>query len=150
RMSKDAMISVIPEASPFTVEQRQWLNGFLAGMHSAGAFGAAGAVAGGNAAAPVDDAAPGAPLLILYGSQSGNAEGLAHDLAARVRTRAGGAALAPRVLGMDHFADVDFAAEKHILLVSSTWGDGDMPDNAAAFWGWLQSDKAPSLGHAAF
>ena len=147
------MISVIPETSPFTVEQRQWLNGFLAGMNSMGAFGVAGAAATGptsGSGSGTDDSVPGAPLLILYGSQSGNAEGLAHDLATRIRTRVGGAALAPRVTGMDRFGDIDFAGEKHMLLVSSTWGDGEMPDNAAGFWKWLQSDKAPSLGHAAF
>jgi sulfite reductase (NADPH) flavoprotein alpha-component len=51
---------------------------------------------------------------------------------------------------MDHFSEVDFAAEKHLLLLTSTWGDGDMPDNAVAFWEWLQSDAAPSLPNAAF
>jgi sulfite reductase (NADPH) flavoprotein alpha-component len=151
----DGMISVIPEGAPFSTEQRQWLNGFLAGLNShailsgtqGGANGGARESApGGNSPA----APPGAPLLILYGSQSGNAEGLAHDLAARIRVKAGGPAVAPRVLGMEHFADVDFAVEKHILAISSTWGEGDMPDNAAGFWTWLQSDKAPSLGHASF
>jgi sulfite reductase (NADPH) flavoprotein alpha-component len=147
-MSKENMISVIPEASPFTAEQRQWLNGFLAGMNSVAAFGAAGGSAA--AGAPAAEAPAGAPLLILYGSQSGNAENLAHDLAAKVRMRVGGAAVNPRVVGMDHYADIDFAAEKHILLISSTWGEGDMPDNAVSFWAWLQSAEAPSLGHAAF
>ncbi len=41
-------------------------------------------------------------------------------------------------------------AVKHILLLCSTWGEGDMPDNAAAFWGWLKSDQAATLTHAAF
>src|SRR5690606_26085332 len=91
----------------------------------------------------------GAPLLVLYGSQSGNAEGLAHDLAAKARVRAG-AAVAPRVIGMDHHAEIDFSSVKHILVISSTWGDGDMPDNAVAFWNRLQSADAPSLGHAAY
>jgi len=140
-------LSVIPEAAPFSTEQRQWLNGFLAGLNSISAFAAAAPSAPAPAA---PDAPAGAPLLILYGSQSGNAENLAHDLAAKARMRVGGAAVAPRVIGMDHHEEIDFAAEKHILLISSTWGEGDMPDNAVAFWSRLQSDGAPSLGHAAF
>jgi sulfite reductase (NADPH) flavoprotein alpha-component len=144
-------VSVIPEGAPFTTEQRQWLNGFIAGLNSVAALGGvAQNVAPGSPAPAAPEAPPGAPLLILYGSQSGNAEGLAHDLAAKIRMRVGGAALSPRVIGMEHFADIDFAAEKHILAISSTWGEGDMPDNAVAFWTWLQSDKAPGLGHAAF
>ncbi len=148
-MSTEHTISVIPREAPFTTEQRQWLNGFIAGMHSMQAFGA---MPQGADAAPVPaPAAPaGAPLLILYGSQSGNAEGLAHDLAAKARLRSGGAPVAPRVVGMDQYPDIDFASAKHILVVCSTWGDGEMPDNAAAFWTWLQGAEAPALGHAAY
>jgi sulfite reductase (NADPH) flavoprotein alpha-component len=142
------MISVIPEGAPFTTEQRQWLNGFLAGLHSHAWLGSDAPT--GHAPQTEEPAAKGSPLLILYGSQSGNAEGLAHDLAATVRMRQGRASLNPRVIGMEHFADIDFSAEKHILVISSTWGEGEMPDNAKAFWEWLQSDKAPPLGHAAF
>lgn len=144
-MNQESVLSVIPESSPFTTEQRQWLNGFLAGMHSVGALGVT--PGAGVPAAPPEPS--GAPLLVLYGSQSGNAEGLAHDLAAKARVRAG-AAVAPRVIGMDHHAEIDFSSVKHILVISSTWGDGDMPDNAVAFWNRLQSADAPSLGHAAY
>jgi sulfite reductase (NADPH) flavoprotein alpha-component len=149
-MKPETMISVIPEGAPFSTEQRQWLNGFLAGVQSLALWNGA-AAAGAAGQAPEAKAAPaGAPLLILYGSQSGNGENLAHDLAGKIKMRIGGAALSPRVLGMDRFTEVDFAAEKHILAISSTWGEGEMPDNAKAFWDWLQSDKAPPLGHAAF
>lgn len=149
-MNNGTTLSVIPRDAPFTAEQRQWLNGFIAGLHSMNALVATSA--GGGPSLPVPEPAgpAGAPVLILYGSQSGNAEGLAHDLAAKARVREGGAPVAPRVMGMDHYGDVDFAAAKHILFISSTWGDGDMPDNAAAFWQWLQSAEAPTLGHAAY
>jgi sulfite reductase (NADPH) flavoprotein alpha-component len=151
-MNAETPLSIIPEGAPFTIEQRQWLNGFVAGLQSVGALGGS---AAGNAVSAGDrgatNAAPlGAPLLILYGSQSGNAENLAHDLAAKARMRVGGSPVTPHVVGMDHYTDVDIASAKHILLLSSTWGEGDMPDNAVAFWNWLQSDQAPGLGHAAF
>jgi sulfite reductase (NADPH) flavoprotein alpha-component len=97
-MTSDPMISVIPESAPFTPDQRQWLNGFLAGLRSLSLRGAGVAVAGTKPPPGKEEEPSGAPLLILYGSQSGNAEGLAHDLATRIRMRAGGAALRPRVL----------------------------------------------------
>src|SRR5215217_5599868 len=144
-------VSVIPESAPFNAEQRQWLNGFLAGLNSVVALGgSAGGSSYAGAATPVAAAPVGAPLLVLYGSQSGHTEGLAYALAEKAKTRVGGAALNPRVVAMDHFSEIDFAVEKHILLLTSTWGDGDMPDNAVAFWEWLQSDAAPSLPNAGF
>src|SRR3954471_5944663 len=139
----------LPETAPFTPEQRQWLNGFLAGMQfppvASPALFSPPSGAGGNAGG-----ATGAPVLILYGSPSGNAEGLAHTFAAKLKALAGGSALQPRVLGMDHFTEVDFSTEKQVLLLCSTWGEGDMPDNAAAFWEWLKSDKVPTLSHLSF
>ncbi len=138
----------LPETAPFTVEQRQWLNGFLAGLQNFSLFASASAPPTSTDTGMVS----GMPVLVLYGSQSGNAEGLAHTFADKLKARAkaGGGAISPRVLGMEHFADVDFTSTKHILMICSTWGEGDMPDNAAAFWEWLKSDKAPTMAHASF
>ncbi|HLP42917.1 MAG TPA: sulfite reductase subunit alpha, partial [Fibrobacteria bacterium] len=93
---------------------------------------------------------PTTRVVVLHGSQSGNAEGLAHGLADRLKTRLrgdGSAAFAPEVLGMDRFQEVAWDKEAYILMATSTWGDGDMPDNAAAFWDWLKGPGAPSLAH---
>jgi sulfite reductase (NADPH) flavoprotein alpha-component len=150
-MSAETPVDAIPASAPFSTEQRQWLNGYLAGLHGlslSGSVASPGSSTGSGTGTP-EAPAQGTSVLILYGSQSGNAEGLAHDFAARIRARAGGAALKPRVLGMDAYGDVDFSAEKYVLAVSSTWGDGDMPDNAVAFWNWLRGAEAPTLGHAA-
>ncbi|HEX2613468.1 MAG TPA: sulfite reductase subunit alpha [Fibrobacteria bacterium] len=148
-MNTETPANVIPEGAPFSTEQRQWLNGYIAGLHSLSLLGSASSGPSTGSGTGRKEEPQGTPVLILYGSQSGNAEGLAHDFAARIRARAGGAALKPRVLGMDAYGDVDFSAEKYVLAVNSTWGDGDMPDNAVAFWNWLQGAEAPSLGHAA-
>jgi len=59
-------VPFIPETAPFAPEQRAWLNGFLAGLHSSAPAEAA-------SAAPKNSE----PLLILFGSQTGSAEGLA-------------------------------------------------------------------------
>jgi sulfite reductase (NADPH) flavoprotein alpha-component len=80
-------------------------------------------------------------VLILFGSQSGNAQQLARTFGQRL------AALgyeAP-VVDMATFRDVDLTREQFLLVVSSTWGDGEPPDNAVEFWAYLESADAPPL-----
>ncbi len=131
------MIPTIPNNAPFTPEQIAWLNGFFAGFFNQ-------AVAGGApvSAAAATPAAPKASLLVLYGSQSGNAE----TFAKKVGREAGARGFAPRVLGLDSIEAPALAQEKNILLITSTWGEGDMPDNAIGFWDALNKNgSSPSL-----
>ncbi|MEO8352793.1 MAG: sulfite reductase subunit alpha [Chthoniobacteraceae bacterium] len=135
------MISIpfIPDNAPFSAEQRLWLNGYLAGLFS-DASAAARAMAGLSNAPVIPNALP-KPLVLLYGSQTGTAEGLAKKLA----KQAGGRGFAPKLIGMEKFDSLDLSKEEHMLVVTSTYGDGDPPDNAQEFWSWLSSDAAPKL-----
>jgi sulfite reductase (NADPH) flavoprotein alpha-component len=126
------LVPLIPDSAPFSAEQRAWLNGFLAGMLSRGDTEAVAATA----------PKPKPSLLIAFGSQSGNAEGLAKKLAKEANAKG----FAARVTGMEALQAAEFAKEKNVLLVSSTWGEGDMPDNAAEFWNILNSNgSSPKL-----
>lgn len=126
-------VPLIPENAPFNAEQRAWLNGFLAGILSRGAGG------GPAAAAPAEQKRP---LLVAFGSQSGNAESLAKRLA----REAAGRGFAARAAGLDSLQPADFVREQNVLLITSTWGEGDMPDNAAAFWDAInQNGSSPKL-----
>src|SRR5688500_12075049 len=118
-------IPFIPDNAPFTPEQRQWLNGYLAGLFSnaAGEFSAR--ASAGLSALP---AAPAKPLTILYGSQTGTAEGLAKKTAKEAEKRG----FAPKVVGMEKYESVDLTKEEHVLVITSTYGDGEPPDNAQA------------------
>jgi len=148
----------LPDNAPFTPEQRSWLNGFLAGMQNlqwmqpGAANGAAVESAGSNGYAPMEAAPekPAAEILLLYGSQSGNTEGLAHQCSDFLLSLDGPVALKPKVVGMDAYTDLDLSSYSLIALLCSTWGDGDMPDHAVAFWDFLQSDKAPRLETTSF
>jgi len=127
-----SVVPLIPETAPFSPEQRSWLNGFLAGVLSRGAA----------TTAPVAAASSAIPLLVLFGSQSGNAEALARKLAKEAGTRG----FSARAAGMDEVNAAALAAEPNVLLITSTWGEGDMPDNAAAFWDQLnQNGSSPKL-----
>ena len=131
----------IPGSAPFTPEQRAWLNGYLAGLF---ADANVGEVAAPPRSAPEEKRTEA--LLVMYGSQTGNAEQLARHLAKEAEKRR----FAPRVMEMNAFASVDFANEQRFVIVTSTWGDGDPPENAAAFWQHLNSHAAPRLDHLSY
>ncbi|HLX68827.1 MAG TPA: flavodoxin domain-containing protein, partial [Verrucomicrobiae bacterium] len=82
--NNEQLIPCLPENAPFTPEQRAYLNGFLAGI-----FSRSPAPAG--MVQPPASAETLAPLSILFGSQTGNAE----NLAKRIAKEAGKRGFAP-------------------------------------------------------
>src|SRR6058998_559438 len=118
-------IPVIPDNAPFQPEQRLWLNGFLAGYFARLAVPAL-ASAG---QPPIESKGR---LLILYGSQTGTAEALAKRIGKEALARG----LDARVLDAGEHRAVDWTKERTLLVVTSTYGEGDMPDNAQSFWDW--------------
>ncbi|MEM9421807.1 MAG: sulfite reductase flavoprotein subunit alpha [Pseudomonadota bacterium] len=128
-------VPFIPAEAPFSDDQRAWLAGFLAGFHSRTAMSSAGAVASGA------EGKPALPLDILYGTQTGNAEAVAEQ-AAELASANG---MAPRVQELDA-VDMDMlAGMQQIIVVISTYGEGEMPDNAQLFWDALSATTAPRL-----
>jgi sulfite reductase (NADPH) flavoprotein alpha-component len=127
---------LIPENAPFTAAQRTWLNGFLAGLFAQNA-------AESTTASSEATERPLRPLLILFGSQTGTAEGLAQ----RISAHAAEAGFAPRVMEANAATTVEWASHKRLIVVTSTYGEGDMPDNAQGFWDWLKTDAAMALAH---
>ena len=69
-------------------------------------------------------------LAILYGSQSGNSEALA----AKFSKQASDYGLVGTVYDMDGFDFASLSSMKRVLIVCSTWGEGEMPDNAEDLW----------------
>ncbi|GAA4821123.1 sulfite reductase flavoprotein subunit alpha [Nocardioides caeni] len=82
---------------------------------------------------------------VLFGSQTGNAEIIAMDTADAF----GAAGLTAKLLAMDEIGCADLVAMTHVVVVSSTYDDGDMPDNAQDLWDELDSDS-PDLAHVRF
>lgn len=123
----------LPDDAPFTPEQRAWLQDFLSK-----------ALAG--AAIPSSDDGPAVPATILWGSQTGNAEGLARKLLKRLKK----GHFEPESHDMADYDRERLAREKNLLIITSTYGDGEPPDNAAEFYEWLLSDAAPKLDGVAY
>lgn len=125
-----ATVPFIPDTAPFTPEQRAWLNGFFAGVLSRAAENS-------NLKSEIPNSAPPLqPLTILFGSQTGTAEGLAKKAA----KEAGKRGFAATVLDLAQTDVARLAAERNVLVITSTYGDGEPPDNAKALHAALRSE----------
>lgn len=123
---------VLPATAPLSGDHVLWVDGVLAGMFSRAP------------AAPQPPAATGT-VTVLWASQTGTAE----EVAAAVAARLSAAGRAPRLLAMDDAVD-DLPRHGDVVLVTSTFGDGDAPDNGTALWEALADPQAPSFAGARF
>jgi len=128
------VIPSIPESAPFSPEQRAWINGYIAGLMAQ------------STSATAVPTATSLEFTILYGTQTGTSEMIAHKVARSAK----GKGLKARVVNMNDFTQVDLTSLPYLLVITSTYGDGNMPDNAQAFWDYLKADSAPSLTHLQF
>jgi sulfite reductase (NADPH) flavoprotein alpha-component len=120
----------------FTTEQRSWLSGFLAGYQA----GQGTAVA----APPATQAK--IPLTILYATESGNSEGVAAD-AKKAAAKLGFAA---SILDMAEADLKTVAKAANLLVIASTWGEGDPPERAVEFYNALMAETAPRFDDVRF
>ncbi|MCJ1287153.1 hypothetical protein MMC26_006501 [Xylographa opegraphella] len=72
----------------------------------------------------------GAPMTILFASDNGNAESLAKRLGNRGKARG----LKTLVMAMDEYPLEDLAGEENVVMITSTAGQGEFPQNGRAFW----------------
>ena len=126
----------VPSDAPFSEPQRQWLNGLFTGLTVV-----ARAANGGGAGMEVEVEAAAVPLLVAYGSQSGTAEALSKN----VRKFAATSGFKAEVRALNDVDPADLAGAGHALLLCSTFGEGDPPDNAVKFFDLLMADDAPAL-----
>lgn len=122
-------------AAGIPTAEAQWLSAFFAGIGYAGT-------------APSVGASPAAkvPMTILYGSESGNAEKLAAD--ARKAAEAKG--FQAKVENMADAKAAQLAKVENLLVIVSTWGEGDPPDGATAYYEEFMGDAMPQLANVRF
>ncbi len=118
----------IPADAPFNAEQRAWLNDFLTKALAQGLQTG-------------QDSSPAVPVTVIYGSQTGTAEGLAKKLVKSLKK----GNFAPEIHDMAAYDRSRLIKEKNLLVITSTYGDGEPPDSAAELHSWLLSDAAPKL-----
>ncbi|WP_342044800.1 flavodoxin domain-containing protein [Bacillus sp. OTU530] len=78
---------------------------------------------------------------ILWASQTGNAEGAANSCAKKLQAVGHDVRLAC----MDSYSITDLSKERLVLMVASTFGAGDPPDNGEGFWQALQDNALNTI-----
>ena len=118
---------ILPEDAPFSPEQREWLNGYLTAL-----------------LAPFGDQEKeaGIPVTIAWGSQTGTAESLSKKFA-KLASKSG---VDRTVHDLAQLDTSSLAEMEHLVVITSTYGDGEPPDNAQAFYDFIHGEDAPQLG----
>ncbi|WP_299088502.1 assimilatory sulfite reductase (NADPH) flavoprotein subunit [uncultured Metabacillus sp.] len=123
-----------------TESQKVWLSGYLAASQTA--------TAAGTPSVPTQEAQVGITaqaiskdVTILYGSQTGNAQGLAEKAGKTLE----GNGFNVTVSSMSDFKPNNLKKVENLLIVASTHGEGDPPDNALSFHEFLHGRRAPKL-----
>jgi sulfite reductase (NADPH) flavoprotein alpha-component len=123
----------LPNDAPYRDNQRAWLGGFFAGLHS-------------QLVQNSGNAQTARTIHILYGSQTGTAESVARD-AVKVAKAHG---LNPVIKSMDEVDADALTKMETLLIVTSTYGEGEMPDNAQMLWSAVQADSMAKLENLQF
>ncbi|MDC0603155.1 assimilatory sulfite reductase (NADPH) flavoprotein subunit [Aliiglaciecola sp.] len=119
--------------APLNKDQLTWMSGYLAGLANSQTAGAV--------PATVEAVASEKVLTILYGSQTGNAKSLAQDY----KNQAESAGITVKLLSMADYKAKQLKNETHLVIVVSTHGEGDAPDDAVELHEFVASKKAPKL-----
>ncbi|MFC0522693.1 assimilatory sulfite reductase (NADPH) flavoprotein subunit [Pontibacillus salicampi] len=123
-------------------KQKLWLSGYLAVTEVPAEGEAVGSEEANNQASAV----PLREVTILYGSQTGNAQALAEDFGNRLQ----GKDVPVTVSSMDEMKPKNVKKVQDLLIITSTHGDGDPPDNALSFYEFLRGKRAPQLEDVRF
>ncbi|MBK5441676.1 MULTISPECIES: assimilatory sulfite reductase (NADPH) flavoprotein subunit [Peribacillus] len=124
-----------------TETQKVWLSGYLTASLSVFNAGTA----------DVSVAQPSGKTIskevtILYGSQTGNAQGLAENAARKLE----GNGFQVTISSMSDFKVNNLKKVQNLLIAVSTHGEGDPPDNTLSFHEFLHGRRAPNLGDLRF
>ncbi|MFZ8766361.1 assimilatory sulfite reductase (NADPH) flavoprotein subunit [Vibrio harveyi] len=125
--------------SELSSQQLAWVSGYFWGL-AQNQPSAAAATPTAQAAASVA-AKPAGKLSIIFASQTGNAKGVAEALEQEAKAEG----IAVELFDASDYKGKNLAKETHVIIVASTNGEGEAPDNSIELHEFLQSKKAPKL-----
>lgn len=138
--------SLVAQASPLSEQQVSQLQGLISQLNPiqqawvSGYLAASAQLAAQGSVVPAQ-AAAAASLTILFGSQTGNARHVAEALAKQAQ----GKGITAKVVDMAEYKTSQLKNEQYLLIVTSTYGEGEPPENAIGLHNFLFSKKAPKL-----
>lgn len=118
--------------STLNTQQLAWVSGYLYGLSQSGQQPVATSTAA---------VAPAGNLTILYGSQTGNAKGVASAIKAQAEARG----LPVTLTSMTDYKPKQLKKETHLLVVVSTYGEGEPPESAVDLYEQLKKGKVGKL-----
>ncbi|CEH31346.1 CysJ2 [Aneurinibacillus migulanus] len=123
-----------------TESQKAWLSGYLTAIQSASAPGTS-EVLTTEISAESTGQTISREVIILYGSQTGNAQRLAENAGKALE----GNGFQVIVSSMSDFKANHLKKAQNLLIIVSTHGEGEPPDNALSFHEFLHGRRAPKL-----
>ncbi|WP_312753087.1 assimilatory sulfite reductase (NADPH) flavoprotein subunit [Rummeliibacillus suwonensis] len=134
----EKQVKLLNELLPhLTHEQKIWLNGYLSAPNAA-------------VEVTVDEKEQEKPLesktitaTVLYGSQTGNSQSLAEKFSQQLKENQ----VDVTISSLADFPTKNLKKIDHLIIITSTHGDGEPPDNAIPFYDFLHSKRAPKLDH---
>jgi len=115
--------------SAMSAVELSWVSGYLAGISQSA----------GGAVAPTSS--PAGKLTVLFGSQTGNSKGVANEVALAAKAQG----IEVELVSMANYKTKQLKIETHLLVVVSTHGEGEAPDDAITLHQFLASKRAPKL-----
>ena len=120
--------------TPFSFDQESWMEGFITGLkHQSNSIN--------NNIKEKNDSET--LINILFGTQTGNSESVAEDLANFALSNG----FKTQINALDDIEMNNLSKMKNVAIITSTYGEGEMPDNAQLFWNALSSNTAPQLNN---
>ncbi|MEE3652366.1 MULTISPECIES: NADPH-dependent assimilatory sulfite reductase flavoprotein subunit [unclassified Brenneria] len=145
-LSAEQLTRLQAATGDFSPTQLAWLSGYFWGLlqQPGGQSGIVAGAAGVASSSAVPASVPG--ITLISASQTGNARRVAEQL----RDDLLNAKLTVSLVNAGDYKFKQIGQEKLLLIVTSTQGEGEPPEEAVALHKFLLSKKAPSLKETAF
>ncbi|MDR0806321.1 MAG: NADPH-dependent assimilatory sulfite reductase flavoprotein subunit [Enterobacteriaceae bacterium] len=140
-LSQEQLTHLTAATAGLDAVQIAWLSGYLWAISSQNSVASAAV-----SAQPESAAAPARPVTILSASQTGNARRLATQL----RDDLVHAGLAVTLINAGDYKFKQIDQEQQLIIITSTQGEGEVPEEAVALYKYLFSKKAPALKQTQF
>lgn len=136
-VSAEQLAALQTVTADFTSQQLAWLSGYLWGRGSTSVQ---------TAILPASNTTDSDIITIISASQTGNARRVCEEL----KTRFLSEKFAVNLVNAGEYKYKQLAREKIVIIVTSTQGDGEPPEEAVAFYKYLHSSKRPDLSATAY
>ena len=138
------MSHTIPSNAPFQKDQIDALNAILSTIDADQANWLSGFLSRGGGDSSTTKGS--VPVTVLFGSESGNAE----TLAGRAKESLAQAGYAAEIKDMADVKVADLEKIENLLVIVSTWGEGDPPARVEDFYEKFMGEGAPKLAKTRF